>query len=242
MLIIPAVDIKGGKCVRLRQGRADEETVFAEDPVAMARHWEAEGAEYLHVVDLDGAFEGEPRNTELIVRILGTLGIPADVGGGLRTEASIAAMLEAGADRVVIGTRAVESVRWVVELARRHPKRVAVGIDARKGMITTHGWVKTSAMTPIELVRELNDAPLGAYIYTDVLRDGTNTGPNVAATERFAKSTAVPVIASGGVSSLADVRALAKIDVAGVIIGRALYDERFTLAEAVAAAEQSPSG
>jgi len=237
MLVIPAVDIKGGKCVRLRQGKADEETVFGEDPVAMARHWEAEGAAYLHVVDLDGAFEGEPKNLEAVKAIVKALGIPCDVGGGLRTEEVITELLDAGADRVVLGTRAVESVNWVVDLAREHPDRIAVGIDARKGMITTHGWVKTSSITPIELVKEIGDAPLSAYIYTDVLRDGTNTGPNVAATERFARAASVPVIASGGVSSLDDLRALSRIDVTGVIVGRALYDERFTLAEAIEAAK-----
>ncbi|HUU42195.1 MAG TPA: 1-(5-phosphoribosyl)-5-[(5-phosphoribosylamino)methylideneamino]imidazole-4-carboxamide isomerase, partial [Planctomycetota bacterium] len=231
MLVIPAVDIKGGKCVRLRQGRADEETVFGEDPVAMALHWQTEGAGYLHVVDLDGAFEGTPKNVDLVKRIVTTLEIRVDVGGGLRTEASIVEMLDAGADRVVLGTRAVESVDWVVDLAEQHPQRIAVGIDARQGMIATHGWRKTSSVTPIELVKMIGSAPLAAYIYTDVLRDGTNTGPNLSATGRFLRSTKIPVIASGGVSSLDDVRALAKLDLAGVIVGRALYDERFTLAE-----------
>lgn len=235
MLVIPAVDIKGGKCVRLRQGRAEEETVFGEDPVALARHWETEGAEYLHIVDLDGAFEGEPKNLDVVMEIIRTLTIKTDVGGGIRTVETIDELLDCGADRVIIGTRAVESVEWVVELAERYPRRIAVGIDARKGMITTHGWVKTSTMTPIELVKSIGDAPLSAYIYTDVLRDGTNTGPNVPATERFARATSIPVIASGGVASLDDLRAVSRIGVCGVIVGRALYEKRFTLAEAVEA-------
>ncbi|HUW55549.1 MAG TPA: 1-(5-phosphoribosyl)-5-[(5-phosphoribosylamino)methylideneamino]imidazole-4-carboxamide isomerase [Planctomycetota bacterium] len=236
MLVIPAVDIKGGKCVRLRQGRAEEETVFGEDPVGMARHWEEEGAGYLHVVDLDGAFEGTPINLELVKSIVRGVGIPVEIGGGLRTERAVAELLELGADRVVLGTSAVESVEWVSDLARGYPGRVAVGIDTRRGMVATHGWVKTTEVTPIELVKLLGDAPVAAYIYTDVLRDGTKTGPNVRAIQRFAHATHVPVIGSGGVSSLEDLRALARIGLHAAIVGRALYDGLFTLADAVKAA------
>ena len=236
MLVIPAVDIKGGKCVRLRQGRAEEETVFGDDPVEMARHWESEGAEYLHVVDLDGAFEGVPKNRVLVKDIIGALKIKVDVGGGFRTEETIGDVLDCGADRVIIGTRAVESAEWVRDLARRYPNRIAVGIDAREGRVATHGWVRTTDVTPIELVKLLGDVPLAAYIYTDILRDGTKTGPNIRAIERFAGATAVPVIGSGGVSSLDDLRQLAQIALEGAIVGRALYDKRFTLAEAMIAA------
>jgi len=237
MLIIPAVDIKGGKCVRLRQGLAEEETVFSDDPVEAARRWETQGAQYLHVVDLDGAFEGTPRNREIVQAILGALGIGVEVSGGLRTEETIEDLLSGGADRVVLGTRAVESVEWAVKLAEKYPHRIAIGIDARKGMIATHGWVKDSGLTPLELMKRLEGAPLAAYIYTDILRDGINQGPNFAAIERIAHATDVPVIGSGGVSSLDDIRRLAKIDIHGVIIGRALYDGRFTLVEAIEAAE-----
>ena len=236
MLIIPAVDIKGGRAVRLRQGRADEETVFGDDPIEMAVRWQDEGAEYLHVVDLDGAFEGKPRNLQIVKKILGALNIPVEVGGGIRDEETISVLLDAGADRVIIGTRAVESVPWVTEIAAEHPGRIAVGIDAREGMVATHGWVRSSSVTPLELAKVLEGAPLTAYIYTDVLRDGTNTGPNIHATGAFAHGTKVPVIASGGVSSLDDIRQLAQLDLLGIIIGRALYDNRFTLAEAKAAA------
>jgi len=235
MLVIPAVDIKGGRCVRLRQGRAEEETVFGEDPVAMARRWQEDGAEYLHVVDLDGAFEGTPENMELVKGILSALQIKVEVGGGLRTDEVIAELLGAGADRVVVGTRAVESVEWVGQLAQKYPKRIAVGIDVRRGRVATHGWVEDSGLTPVELVERLAGMPLGAYIYTDVLRDGTNTGPNVPAIQHFAAVTDVPVVASGGVSSLDDLRRLAPIGLEGVIVGRALYDGRFTLPEALEA-------
>ena len=243
MLIIPAVDIKGGRAVRLRQGRADEETVFGDDPIEMAVRWQDEGAEYLHVVDLDGAFEGKPRNLQIVKKILGALNIPVEVGGGIRDEETISVLLETGADRVIIGTRAVESVLWVTEIAavaieivragQEHPGRIAVGIDAREGMVATHGWVRSSSVTPLELAKVLEGAPLTAYIYTDVLRDGTNTGPNIHATGAFAHGTKVPVIASGGVSSLDDIRQLAQLDLLGIIIGRALYDNRFTLAQAI---------
>ena len=236
MLVIPAVDIKGGKCVRLRQGRAEEETVFGEDPLEMARHWESEGAEYLHVVDLDGAFEGVPKNMALVKDIIGALKIKVDVGGGIRTEETVGDLLDCGADRVVLGTRAVESVEWVAELTRKYPRRIAVGIDAREGMVATHGWVRTTDVTPIELVKLLADAPVAAYIYTDVLRDGTTTGPNVRAIERFARATDIPVIGSGGVSCLDDLRRLARIGLQGAIVGRALYDGLFTLSQAIAAA------
>jgi len=236
MLVIPAVDIRGGKCVRLRQGKAAEETVFGDDPVDMARHWEREGAQYLHVVDLDGAFDGTPRNLEIVKRILAALAVKAEVGGGLRAEEDIKALLDAGADRVVLGTRAVESAQWVRDLATQYPGRVAVGVDVRKGFVATRGWVETSDVTPAELLKKLADAPLAAYIYTDVLRDGTTTGPNVAAIERFAKASPIAVIGSGGVSGLDDLRRLARTTVQGVVVGRALYDRRFTLPEAIEAA------
>jgi phosphoribosylformimino-5-aminoimidazole carboxamide ribotide isomerase len=232
MLVIPAVDIRGGKCVRLRQGKAAEETVFGHDPVEIARHWEREGAEYLHVVDLDGAFGGTPRNLEIVKKLVRAVPVKTEVGGGLRAEKEIQGLLEAGADRVIVGTRAVESVEWVRELAAKYPGRVAIGVDVREGMVATHGWVKTSELTPTDMLKMLAGAPLAAYIYTDVLRDGMNTGPNVAAIERFAKASPHPVIGSGGVSSLEDLRRLARTGIHGVVVGRALYDRRFTLAEA----------
>lgn len=241
MMVIPAVDIKGGKCVRLRQGRPEDVTVFGDDPVAMAQRWEQEGASYLHVVDLDGAFEGESRNLDIIKRIVRTLKIKVEVGGGLRTDEAVDELLNEGADRVVLGTRVVESVSWLTQFTCKFPDRIAVGIDVRDGLLTTHGMLQTSGVTPIELVRLIGDAPLAAYIYTDVLRDGTNTGPNIAAIRRFAHATRIPVIGSGGVSSLDDVRELAALGIFGVVIGRALYDGRFTLKDAQKAAGEAPA-
>ncbi len=236
MLVIPAVDIKGGKCVRLRQGRAEDVTVFRDDPVAAARRWQDEGAEYLHVVDLDGAFEGVPANIAVVKKILAAMKIPVEIGGGIRTDAVVDELLAAGAARVIIGTKAVESVEWVRGLVSRHPHRVAIGPDVKDGKVAIRGWVEKSALTPADLVKLFAGLPVAAYIITDVRRDGIHAGPNIPATKALAAATPVPVIASGGVSSLADLRALASAGVYAVIVGRALYDGNFTLPEAIAAA------
>ncbi len=237
MLVIPAVDIKDGKCVRLRQGRADAVTVFGDDPVAAARRWEKEGAEYLHVVDLDGAFEGVPANIEIVKKILRAVKVKVEVGGGIRTDAVVDELLGAGADRAIIGTKAVESVDWVRGVVARHPKRIAIGPDVKDGLVAIRGWVEKSALTPLDLVRLFDGLPVAAYIITDVQRDGIRTGPNIPATKKLAAATTVPVIASGGVSSLDDIRNLAAAGIFGVICGRALYDGVFTLAEAIKAAK-----
>ncbi len=237
MLVIPAVDIKAGKCVRLRQGRADAVTVFDDDPVAAAKRWEAEGAEYLHVVDLDGAFEGKPANLAIVKQIIKAVKVKVEVGGGIRTDADVEELLGAGADRVIIGTKAAESFDWVKALIAKHPRRVAIGVDVKDGFVAVRGWVETSALSPFDLLDIFGDCPVAAYIYTDVLRDGIRTGPNLDATRDFASEASAPVIASGGVSSLDDLRALAKAGIHGAICGRALYDGAFTLAEAIAAAK-----
>ena len=236
MLVIPAVDIKGGKCVRLRQGRADAVTVFGDDPVAAARRWEGEGAEYLHVVDLDGAFSGEPANLSIVKKIIRSLKVKVEVGGGIRTDAVVDGLLKAKADRVIIGTQAVESFDWVRDLVEKHPDRVAIGIDVKDGFVAIRGWIEKSAIAPSNLLDLFHDLPIAAYIYTDIQRDGIRKGPNVDATRRFADEAGVPVIASGGVSSLDDLRALAAAGIHAVIVGRALYDGVFTLAEAIEAA------
>jgi phosphoribosylformimino-5-aminoimidazole carboxamide ribotide isomerase len=236
MLVIPAVDIRGGKCVRLRQGRAEEETVFGDDPVKIARQWEREGAQYLHVVDLDGAFEGTPANIKIVKRIIRAVDIRVEVGGGVREDAVVEELLAVGADRVIIGTKAIESFDWVRSVVEKHPNGVAIGIDVKDGFVATRGWVEKSAVAPSDLLELFRDYPVAAYIYTDILRDGTSTGPNVAATKLFAAETTTPVIASGGVSSLDDLRRLARTGIQGVVVGRALYDRRFTLAEAIEAA------
>ena len=237
MIVIPAVDIKGGKCVRLRQGKADAVTVFGDDPVAAALRWEAEGAEYLHVVDLDGAFEGKPANIAIVKNIIKAAKVKVEVGGGIRTDAVVEELLSAGADRVIIGTRAAESFDWVKSLVAKHPGRVAIGVDVKNGFVAVRGWVETSALSPFDLLDIFRGDPLAAYIYTDVQRDGIRTGPNVESTRDFASEAGAPVIASGGVSSLDDLRRLAAAGISGVICGRALYDEVFTLKEAIAAAK-----
>lgn len=238
MIVIPAVDIMGGRAVRLRQGLASEATDFG-DPVEAALRWKREGAEYLHVVDLDGAFTGRPANIEVVKKIIRAVGIPVEVGGGIRTTETVDELLAAGADRVIIGTKAVESIDWVRKLIADHPNRVAIGIDVKDGLIATRGWVDASGVGPAQLLELLSGSPVAAYIYTDVSRDGLRGGPNLAATRSFASSTTVPVIASGGVSSLDDLRSLALAGFFGAIVGRALYDGAFTLGAALAAARVS---
>jgi phosphoribosylformimino-5-aminoimidazole carboxamide ribotide isomerase len=233
MLVIPAVDIRGGKCVRLRQGRAEEETVFGDDPVKIARQWEREGAQYLHVVDLDGAFEGAPRQLDIVSRIAAEVGCPVECGGGFRTDEAIAQALDAGIDRVVVGTRALGSPDWLRQLARKHPGRIVAGIDARDGKVAVKGWTEVSELDALELGRAVGDCGVRAIIFTDIARDGMLTGPNVEAVCRMAEAVAVPVIASGGVGSHDDVRALAALPIEGMIIGKALYDGRVDLPEAL---------
>ena len=178
MLIIPAIDIKNGQCVRLRQGRAEDETVYGADPVAMAFRWQAEGGQYLHVVDLDGAFEGRPVNAALIRKIVNELHIPVEVGGGIRTYKDVESYLEAGVERVIIGTRAVESPFWLRVLCDRFPKRIAVGVDARDGKVAVQGWKLTTEMTAVELIGYLENYGIAALIYTDISKDGMLAGPN----------------------------------------------------------------
>ena len=240
MIVIPAVDLKEGRCVRLREGRADAETVFSEDPVAMATQWAALGAQRLHVVDLDGAFEGAPKQTALVAKIVAAVApVPVEVGGGLRDAGAVEAVLEAGARWAVVGTRAVEPA-FMREIGRRFPKRVIVAVDARNGRVAVRGWVDVSDLTPIELalaVREQGN--VAALLYTDISRDGTEQGPNVQATADLARRSGVPVLASGGVGSVADIAALAAVadaGIEGVVVGRALYTGAVKLPEAMRAA------
>lgn len=241
MLILPAIDLKGGKCVRLMRGDMNAETVYGDDPVAMGRRWVDEGAEYLHVVDLDGAVSGKPMNTEAITALCRSLPIPVEVGGGMRTVERAAALLEAGADRVIFGTAALANAEVVREAARKFPGRVAVGIDARDGMVAVQGWTETSGTPAVELARTVEVMGATRIIYTDISRDGTQQGVNVEATARIAEAVGIPVTASGGVGSLADIVALRDRGVAGidsVIVGRALYTGAVSLREAIEAARQ----
>lgn len=229
-VLIPAIDLKDGQCVRLKQGRMDDATVFSDDPVAMARHWRDQDCRRLHIVDLDGAFAGEPRNRQLIQDMVKAIpGVAIQVGGGVRTLATIDSYLEAGVDQVIVGTRAVEEPAFLEEAASRFPNHVILGLDAKEGQIATDGWDQISDKTAISFARWASGLDIAAIVYTDIARDGMLSGPNVQATLELAQSTPTPVIASGGVSTLADLSALkdAFADnsgaLLGVITGRAIY-------------------
>lgn len=229
MLILPAIDLRGGKCVRLRQGDYNRETVFGDDPVAVARRWVGEGARALHLVDLDGAREGRPVNGTVIRRIVESVDVPCQVGGGLRTEADIQATLEAGVARVVLGTRALQDPAWVRQMAQEYPKRIVLGLDARDGKVATHGWLNTSEASVLDVAREFANWPLYAIVYTDISRDGMLEGPNVDGIAELAAAVPVPVIASGGVTTVQNVRDLMGRKLFGCIIGRALYEGQIDL-------------
>ena len=236
MDIWPAIDIRGGRCVRLREGDFNRETVFAADPVDVASRWKAAGARRLHVVDLDGARDGRPANRPLVERIVAETGLPVQLGGGIRDADILAAYLAAGVARVVVGTRAVEEPDWLAEMAGRHPGRVVLGLDARNGRLASRGWLEITPVDVIEYVTRLPAVPLAGIVYTDIARDGVMRGPNVEATRRLAEATPLPVVASGGVSTLDDVAALARLPIAGMIIGRALYEGTINLKAAQEAA------
>jgi phosphoribosylformimino-5-aminoimidazole carboxamide ribotide isomerase len=222
MTVIPAVDIRGGLCVRLREGRADQETVFSEDPAAMARRWVDLGSERLHVVDLDGAL-GRPRQSDVVARVIKAVPVPVAVGGGLRDADAVAAAFQAGARWVVLGTRALDPT-FLTTMCQEHPGRIIVAVDGRDSRVAVKGWTEVAEITVIELGRRARTAGAAALLYTDVSRDGTGQGPNVTATAALADATGMPVLASGGVSRLEDLLALAAIPgVEGAIVGRALY-------------------
>ncbi len=239
MIILPAIDLKDGKCVRLRQGRAEDMTVYSDDPVAQARTWLEQGAEQLHVVDLDGAFQGEPRHAELIGRIIRAIGIPVEVGGGLRTDAQIERLLQAGVTRAIIGTRALESLETLAALVKRFGDAIAVGIDARDGFVQVKGWVETTRTRATELARQVESIGVRTIIYTDTATDGMLGGPNLAAMREMCGTVACRVIASGGVSApehVTALRALGCANLYGAIVGKALYDGQTTIAAMQAAA------
>ena len=238
MIILPAIDLIGGRCVRLRQGDYKQETVFDEDPVAVARRFEAAGAKWLHVVDLDGAREGEPKNLATIRAILGAVRMSVEMGGGIRTTEAAANLLDLGLARVILGTRAVREPEWLTEVAKKFPGRVALGLDAKGGRVAVAGWQEETARTAPEVAASVAGLPLAAIIYTDIARDGMMSGPNVEATAVLAKASPFPVIASGGVTTVDDIRRLTKVGVAGAIIGRSLYEGKITLEAALAAASE----
>jgi phosphoribosylformimino-5-aminoimidazole carboxamide ribotide isomerase len=234
VIIYPAIDLKDGSCVRLVRGEMNSATVFNDDPAAQARAFVAAGFRWLHCVDLNGAFEGRSANADAIRNIRAAISIPIQLGGGIRDQAGIERWLEAGIARVVLGTVALRSPELVREVARTHPGRIAVGIDARDGKVAVEGWAETSEVTAGELAQRFADCGVAAIVFTDIARDGTGKGVNVEATAALAALVDIPVIASGGVSSVADLSALASVhNVGGAIVGRALYDGSITPADAL---------
>lgn len=235
-VIYPAIDLKGGKCVRLFKGDMDKATIYADNPAAQAKEFADAGAKWLHVVDLDGAFAGHSENTAAVKAIIAATSLPVQLGGGIRNIAHIEQWLSAGIARVILGTAAVKNPELVREACRKFPGRIVVGIDAKDGMVATEGWAETSDISAAQLAMDFADAGVAAIIFTDIGRDGTLQGVNVAATAAVAETASVPVIASGGVGGIADVKALlAEKDnnIAGVICGRAIYDGRLDLKEAL---------
>ncbi|MEW6720491.1 MAG: 1-(5-phosphoribosyl)-5-[(5-phosphoribosylamino)methylideneamino]imidazole-4-carboxamide isomerase [Thermodesulfobacteriota bacterium] len=236
--VIPAIDIQGGKAVRLRQGRAEDSTVFSDSPLDVARKFVAAGASQLHVVDLDGAFLGKPVNADIITRIASSAGVPVQVGGGVRNFDAASRYFGAGVSRIILGTSVVRDPEEVVRITRAYPGKVAVGIDARDGRVAIRGWVEVTGLVAVDLARRIEKNGVSCFVYTDISRDGMMVGPNFDAIREFAKGVSVPVIASGGVTTLDDVRALRAMEgegVSGAIIGRALYDGSIDLAEALKA-------
>jgi phosphoribosylformimino-5-aminoimidazole carboxamide ribotide isomerase len=238
MILFPAIDLKDGRCVRLRQGDMAQATVFGEDPAAQALSFQNQGFQWLHCVDLNGAFEGRSANGPAIRAILAKLTIPVQLGGGIRDRAGIATWLDAGVARVILGTVAVRDPQLVRDAAKAHPGQIVVGIDARNGMVAVEGWAEASTLTAEDLAKRFEDAGVAAIIFTDIARDGMMQGVNVAATAKLAQAISIPVIASGGVNGVRDIQLLAESDakIAGVVIGRALYDGRISPTEALALA------
>lgn len=236
MIILPAIDLRAGRCVRLRQGDFSQETVYGDDPLAMAQHWRESGATWLHLVDLDGAKSGSPQNVEAIRAIAAVPGLQCQLGGGLRTEVDLEAAFAWGVSRAVVGTRALREWAWLERMARRFPQRLMLGLDARNGLVATDGWLKLSSIPAVYLAQRCQDLPLAGIVYTDIEQDGTLAGPNFEALGALAATTSLPVFASGGIAHREHVRDLAALGLAGCIIGRALYERTLTLADALAAA------
>jgi phosphoribosylformimino-5-aminoimidazole carboxamide ribotide isomerase len=239
VIVIPAIDLKDGRCVRLRQGRLDEETVYSQDPAEVARRWESEGARVLHVVDLNGAVEGVPRNRAAVESILKAVKIPVQVGGGIRDLAMVEAYLAAGAERVVLGTAVVQDAALLEEACRRFPGRVVVGVDAKDGRVAVRGWTAVADQEATDFVGRVAGLAVYAVIYTDIARDGMLEGPNLDALRRMAEVCPVPLIASGGITRTEDLRQLRALGpkVIGAIVGKALYEGRIALRAAMAAAD-----
>lgn len=246
MLLIPAIDLKGGKCVRLRQGRPDDVTVFSDDPVAVAARWVGEGARRLHIVDLDGAFAGKPKNADVIRAIAEAHpDVPIQVGGGIRDEDTIQAYLDAGVEYVIIGTKAVTAPHFVADVCTEFPRHIIVGLDARDGRLALDGWSKLSNHDAIDLACQFEQDGVEAVVYTDISRDGMMSGVNVDATVKLAQAVNVPVVAAGGITTLEDVQALCDVALEGImgaITGRAIYEGTLDFAAGQRLADQSAEG
>jgi phosphoribosylformimino-5-aminoimidazole carboxamide ribotide isomerase len=238
MQIWPAIDLRGGNCVRLMQGDYQRETVFGEDPAEMARHWVSQGADRLHLVDLDGARDGKPSNLASIRAILAAVDVPCQLGGGIRDTETIAQLIAMGLSRLVIGTAALKQPDWFRQQARKFPGQLVLGIDARDGFVATDGWLETSTTPAVELAKQFVGEPLAAIVYTDIAKDGMLAGPNAPEMRRMKEEVNLPVVASGGVSKAVDVAVLAAIPMNGCIIGRSLYEGSLTLEAALVAARQ----
>lgn len=245
MLLFPAIDLKEGKAVRLLQGRMEDSTVYSDNPVDLAKEFESQGAEYLHIVDLNGAFTGKPINDEMIRRIVGNVLMKIQVGGGIRTMERITELIELGVERVILGTIAVKNPELVAEATRRYGTRVIVGIDAKDGLVAVQGWAETTEMRAIDLGKAMKVLGVQSVVFTDIARDGMLQGPNIESTVQMARETGLSVIASGGITTLADLRnlqveALKGVALEGAITGKALYSGAFTLKEALEAARFNP--
>ncbi|MBF0510192.1 MAG: 1-(5-phosphoribosyl)-5-[(5-phosphoribosylamino)methylideneamino]imidazole-4-carboxamide isomerase [Deltaproteobacteria bacterium] len=236
MLVIPAVDLKGGRCVRLRQGRMDEETVFSDNPVDMALKWQAYGAGLIHVVDLDGAVNSRPQNLEVIKKMVTELDVPIELGGGIRDLDTVSMYLDLGVGRVILGTAAIKSPDLVEKSSALYPGQVIVGIDAKSNKVSVGGWIEETHLDPVKIALDFDGLPLAAFIYTDIGRDGMETGPNITGIKAMVDAVTRPVIAAGGVSNIDDIRALLPLaaqGLDGVITGRAIYTGSLDLREAL---------
>ena len=236
MELWPAIDLRGGKCVRLLQGDYERETIFGEDPVAMARGFVTAGARRLHIVDLDGAKDGVPSQAELVGRMVAAAGVPCQLGGGIRSLETVGRYLAAGVDRVVVGSVAIESPELLTEMAAAFPGRIVLGLDARDGRVAVRGWLETSPLDAIDVARRHAGLPLAAIVFTDIATDGMLSGPNLPALAAMVQAVPLPIVASGGIASAADIRHVAATGAAGCIVGRALYEGAVTLPAAVEAA------
>ena len=244
MLIIPAIDLKDGRCVRLLQGRKEAETVFSNNPGQVAEKWQSEGAELLHVIDLDGAFTKYPRNLTSIKEIAASVSIPIQIGGGIRNTDTVKLLIDLGIERIILGTEALRNPKWVFEVAQAFPRRIIVGIDARNGMVAVEGWTETSSVTAVDFAKRFDDSGILAINFTDIHRDGMQTGVNLEETKKLAQAIRTPVIASGGVSTIDDVANLLPLQdsgVIGVIVGKALYAGSLDLKEALALSREGQS-